>query len=274
MDDKTALEDMRNGGKAGFETLYKRYFPKLRSRVLQLLTKYNTSKQITDIADEICQEVFYFGFYQNIDAFEEKCSVMTWLSNLAYNKTIDYLRKEEKEQPTTWLSKKIKEKDLQKEPVFHKGKSLKEEEEETFFGMGIEATEQEEKIFCYAECIGKALKKSDVDNDGCLSALIFSLQKQSIEDIAKEIGISHKEAKAFLNRCKRKLKNRPNCLTALMLSYALELSQNEMATVLAKKPGTVGVFLLDCRKKMKKDINFKSCCEECGYLLKEKDDVN
>lgn len=269
MDDKTALEDMRNGGEAGFKILHRRYSPKLRGTVLWLLTtKYNTSKDRANIiADDICQETF-LSFYQNIATFEEKCSVMTWLSNLARNRTIDYFQKEEKEQSPTWL-KKIKAEDLQKEPVTHEKKSLEEETEETLFEMGMEAIEQEEKIFCLAECIGKALTKSDTQDADCLIALIFSLQKLSIEDIAKEIGKNPKETKAFLNRCKRKLKSRPNCLIALTLFYALELSQNELATILAKTTNAVGVFLLECRKKLKNDIHFKNCCQECGYQLEE-----
>jgi RNA polymerase sigma factor (sigma-70 family) len=94
MDDKTALEEMRKGGKAGFETLYNRYFFKLRSKILN-----NSSKKIIDIADEICQDVFY-SFYKNISTFEEKCNVMTWLLKLARNRIVDYLRKEEKKHPT------------------------------------------------------------------------------------------------------------------------------------------------------------------------------
>jgi len=264
MDDKTALEDMRKGSEAGFETLYKRYFPRLRSRVLQLLKKYSTSKPVADIADEICQEVFYFGFYQNINTFKEECNVMTWLSKLAYNRTINYLVEEKNAQPTTWLPNKINTENLQKE-------SFEQETEETFLKMGIEVAEREEKIFCYAECIGEALKKSDANDADCLIALIFSQQKLSIEDIAKEIGVSHKEAKAFLNRCKRKLKKRPSCLTALMLFYAFGLSQNEMAKMLGKNPGAIGVFLHECKNRLKNDTHFKSCCEECGYLPKEKD---
>ena len=227
--------------------LYKRYFPRLRE---YLLKKYQTSTLIVNEVDEICQDVFY-SFYQNIDKFQEKCSVKTWLFNIAHNKTADYFQK------------------AGKEHVSNEEKSLEEETEETLFSMGIETSEREEKIFCLAECIGKALKKSDVQGANCLIALIFSLQKPSIEEIAKEIGISPKKAKAFLNRCKRKLKNRPDCLTALTLFHALEFFQSKLATELAKKPNAVGVFLHDCRKKLKNDINFKNCCKECGYQPEE-----
>jgi len=247
MDDKTALEDMRQGGKAGFETLYKRYFPKLRSGVLRLLTKYSHSKQMTDIADDICQEVFY-SFYKNIHTFKEECSVITWLSKLAYNKTIDYWKKK---------------------PVFKGEESLDEieETEETFFRMIIETMEQKEKNFCYAECIGNALKKLGSNDPDCLTALIFSFPKPSIDKIANEIGITHQNAKLLLNRCKKKFKKSPNCLMALMLFYVLELSQKELAKILDKKENAIGVFLYDCRQKLKNDTDFKSCCEECGYLL-------
>ena len=262
MDDKTALENMRQGGKVGFETLYKRYFPKLRSGVLRLLTKYGDSKQMLDIVDEICQETFC-SFHQNIHTFKEECSVMTWLSKLAYHKTIDYWRKEQTEYPKNWLFNKM----LSRKPVFKEELSLEEETEETFLRMSIETTEQEEKKFCYAECIGNALKRLGPNDPDCLTALIFSFPKPSIDKIANEIGITHQDAKLLLNRCKRKFKESPNCLMALMLFYALELSQKELAKILDKKENAIGVFLYDCRQKLKNDANSRSCCEECGYLL-------
>ncbi|EDN71377.1 hypothetical protein BGP_2033 [Beggiatoa sp. PS] len=253
MDDKTALEDMRQGGEAGIEMLYKHYFPKLRSRVIWLLTKkYNISLSIAEIAaDEICQDTFFYDFYKKIDLFKEECSVMTWLLKLATNKTIDYLRKEPKTE------------NLQPEQL--------EEAEESFF----EFDAQEEKRFCYVECIGHALKRQGTNEPDCLTALIFSFPKASIDKIANELGISHKEAKVLLNRCKRKFKESQDCLMALMLFYALGLSQKEMAKMLGKKENDIAALSSKCRKKLKDDANFRSCCEDCGYLLpKEKDDVN
>jgi len=231
MDDKTALEDMRKGGEVGFETLHRYYLPRLKAH---LCKKY--SYVTSDIADEICQEVF-FNFYRNIHTFEEKSvnNVMGWLFTAAKNKTIDYWRKAG---------------NLQLE-------SFEEEE------FPVEFDEQEEKRFCYAECIGNALKRLGTDDTDCLTALIFSFPKSSIDKIANEMGMTHKAAKVLLNRCKRKFKENPNCLMALMLFYALEWSQKEMAEILDKKENTIGVFLSNCRKKLKNDTNFKNCYAEC-----------
>ena len=232
MDDKTALEDMRQGGKIGFEMLHKRYLPRLNAL---LVKKY--SHLTPDTADDICQEVF-ITFYQKFDKFEEKSSLMRWLFRIAQNKIIDDWRKAGKTE------------NLPLESL---------EEEESFFVFD----EQEENRFCYVECIGHALRRQGTNEPDCLTALIFSFPKPSIDKIANEIGISHKEAKALLNRCKRQLKNNPSCLTVLMLFDALELSQKEIAKMLAKTPSWVGNRMHTCRQQLKNDAGLKSCYEEC-----------
>ncbi|MDM8568084.1 RNA polymerase sigma factor [Thiotrichales bacterium HSG1] len=263
IDDDIALKLMRAGHEIGLEILYKLYFPKLRYKVLKLISKYanhDVSRQKDEIADEICQEVFY-NFYNKIDIFQEKCSVMTWLSNLAYNKTIDYLKKEGKGHPNRWSYEKITPKDLQKEPIF--SESLEDEQKKTFFRIEIENYEQEEKIFCYAQCIDKALTKIDVNSLECLKVLIFSLQKLSIIDIAKKMSISDKKAKSILNDCKDNIKKNPNCMLILMLFYEFGLSQKDLVNILEKEPQDIGNLITSCRNMLRNNIDLKDCYEKC-----------
>lgn len=48
------------------------------------------------------------------------------------------------------------------------------------------------------------------------------------------------------------------------------MSLSELAPILGKpSAGAVGVFLCECREKLKNNTEFKECCEKCGYSPKD-----
>jgi len=76
MTDKEAIEDMRQGGREGFQVLQQRYEGQLKEH---LMSRYQIGKSLTD---EICNDVF-FVFKLKIKSFKEKEDVFNQLISLA-----------------------------------------------------------------------------------------------------------------------------------------------------------------------------------------------
>ena len=94
-----------------------------------------------------------------------------------------------------------------------------------------------------------------------MDELIFYLQKLSIEEnIPKKIDLQQIEK--IIRRCK-KLKRHPDCLIALMLFYGMDLSQQEVADILGKKTNAFGVFIHDCKRRLRDNINLAKCYKKC-----------
>jgi len=228
IDDKAALKLMRAGHEIGVEILFKRYFPKLRR---MLINKYNVPSQL---ADQICQEVFFDDFYNDPNKSREIKSVKAWLYTLTRNRALNSIKQEK---------------------TSHPPKKSGEEDEQGEIETLEKEYEQEEKILCYARCIGEAVKKLYKNDADCFEELIFYLQKLSIEE---NIPINFKQIEKILKRCKR-----PNCLIALMLFYGMDLLQQEVADILGKKPNTLGVFIHDCKRRLRDNTDLESCYKKC-----------
>ena len=245
MDDKEALEYMRHGKEKGLEVLYKRYFGKLRKRVLWLLQKYHWPDEA--IADEICNEVF-FQFHKTILQFQEKCSVSTWLYKLAKHEVLRRLEKENRRQP--------------EEPL-PDWEELPDENEPIY-----DPIFDDEQVLCYARCITQVFAQvwSGKEAD-CPIVLILFYMGVSIEEMATTIGKKRQATTRLLERCQKKLKEKPDCLTALMLHHAIGMSYAELAPIVGKPSiSAVGYFLSECRKKIiKNNPELKRCWEDCNH---------
>ncbi len=88
-DENIDLEALKLKKNKEYEKLVLRYEKPLISSIMKKINNY-------DEALEIVQDSF-LSFYKNIDSFEGRSKVYTWLYRVAMNKSIDLLRKRERE---------------------------------------------------------------------------------------------------------------------------------------------------------------------------------
>jgi len=88
MNDVELISQVLSGNMNAFTFLVSRY---------QKLVVHITGRLIQrqDELEDVCQEVF-LKVYQNIGKYRNECKLSTWIATIAYNSSINYLRKYEK----------------------------------------------------------------------------------------------------------------------------------------------------------------------------------
>lgn len=88
MDDTELIKQVLNGNMNAFTFLVNRY---------QKLVVHITGRLIQrqDELEDVCQEVF-LKVYQNLGKYRNECKLSTWIATIAYNTSINYLRKHKK----------------------------------------------------------------------------------------------------------------------------------------------------------------------------------
>ncbi len=85
MNDAELISQILNGNMNAFTFLVNRY---------QKLVVHITGRLIQrhDELEDVCQEVF-LKVYQNLGKYRNECKLSTWIATIAYNTSINYLRK-------------------------------------------------------------------------------------------------------------------------------------------------------------------------------------
>ena len=88
MDDTELIKQVLNGNMNAFTFLVNRH---------QKLVVHITGRLIQrqDELEDVCQEVF-LKVYQNLGKYRNECKLSTWIATIAYNTSINYLRKHKK----------------------------------------------------------------------------------------------------------------------------------------------------------------------------------
>jgi RNA polymerase sigma-70 factor (ECF subfamily) len=88
MNDSELISQILNGNKNAFTFLVHRY---------QKLVLHITGRLIQrqDELEDVCQEVF-LKVYQNLGKYRNESKLSTWIATIAYNSSINYLRKHKK----------------------------------------------------------------------------------------------------------------------------------------------------------------------------------
>lgn len=88
MNDAELISQILNGNRNAFTFLVNKY---------QKLVVHITGRLIQrqDELEDICQEVF-LKVYQNLGKYRNECKLSTWIATIAYNTSINYLRKYKK----------------------------------------------------------------------------------------------------------------------------------------------------------------------------------
>ncbi len=180
--DKEALADMRRKGRKGFIALYHRYAGRVKSYLLW------HCRLDEETAEELCNEVF-FKFCHNIDKFNEKCGIHTWLCRIARNEVLNHLRKREVEYVPLSSS------------------TANTADDADTGNSNPYDNQPDDKIpdivrqICYEQCMDRLLgelQKSGSHKD-CLNALTLRAMGVSIESIAEKIGRTTGATKTFLS---------------------------------------------------------------------------
>lgn len=89
MNDAELINQILNGNMNAFTFLVNRY---------QKLVVHITGRLIQrqDELEDVCQDVF-LKVYQNLEKYRNECKLSTWIATIAYNTSINYLRKFKKE---------------------------------------------------------------------------------------------------------------------------------------------------------------------------------
>ena len=85
MDDTELINQILKGNMNAFTFLVNRY-QKLVVHITGRLVQRN------DELEDVCQEVF-LKVYQNLGKYRNECKLSTWIATIAYNTSINYLRK-------------------------------------------------------------------------------------------------------------------------------------------------------------------------------------
>jgi RNA polymerase sigma factor (sigma-70 family) len=203
MDDEAALENIRNGGKQGYTILYKRYIKSLRYYVM--LTHHVPEQSVDDVLQEI-----FLKFYKSIATFKGQCRVKNWLYLIANSMAKEYWRKEKvydkeaHQSHTISIPNETNDEHLEEEPDLDSllYQSLYQEQSQTAHNALYLQIDLEHSL--------AQLKRES--NDfllNCLNALTLLSQKQSIEDIASQIGRTAVATRQYLYQCKKKLRQHP-----------------------------------------------------------------
>lgn len=83
--DKTIVTNILNGNIQGFAIVVKN----TEKLVTQIVRKMTTNE---DDQKDLVQDI-YLKAYQNLSSFQFKSKLSTWIANIAYNTTINYLQK-------------------------------------------------------------------------------------------------------------------------------------------------------------------------------------
>lgn len=83
--DLALVESIKRGNQAAFELLYKKYYPHMHRRIFLSL---RNKQDAEDVSSEIFQKI-----YENIHCYEKKYTFNAWISRLAKNHMIDFVRK-------------------------------------------------------------------------------------------------------------------------------------------------------------------------------------
>ncbi len=152
----------------GFDEIYKNHSSKIFRICLGYFNDYNLAKDIT-------QETF-ISVWENLERFENRSSIGTWIYRIATNKCLRQIQKE-KSRPTSELPKNLK----------YVSPSFEEEEKLSRLHQYISELPELERII-----------------------ITLSLEDIPQKEIAEIIGISHSNVRVKFHRIKAKLTKKFN----------------------------------------------------------------
>ena len=175
------VDKAKEGNEKAFTTLYNKYYKTI------WFTIYNIVKNV-EIANDLSSTVFIKAFIK-LESYINHISFEMWLKTIAINTSIDYIRKYKYEQLNNYIDDedcKIQLGNLDKSP-----------EEKTIL---------EEQIKIVNQVIPTLKKKYR-------QLIEARIEGMSYKDMASKFNLSELSIKSLLNKARKKLKQKINCLT-------------------------------------------------------------
>ena len=172
----TLVEQAKQGSEKAFAKLYKLYRPNI------WFTIYNVVKN-SDVADDLVSIVFTKA-YQKLESYVQHISFEMWLKTIAVNSSIDYIRRNKKEQLNNYV----------------------DDEDNTVQLEGLEKSPEEqlvlqEKVKIVEQAI-LTLRKKYRD-------LIYArIEGLSYSEIAERLALPESKVKSDLNKARQRLKQK------------------------------------------------------------------
>ncbi len=161
--------------------MLKNIYEKHHKMVYNLVLYYLQNVQDTE---EIVQDVFV-SVYENLDNFQEKSSLKTWLYRIAINKSLDFI-KAKKSKRNVWN--------------FVVDSAFFQEHNDDFYTLISKEKEWEMKI----ERLFKAIDLLPINQKNVI--ILMKLEHKTQIETAKILGISTKAVESLYQRAKENLK--------------------------------------------------------------------
>jgi len=178
--DVCLMLEFQRGQKASFETLMKKYFP----RILNFIYRYVGSREI---AEELTQEVF-IKVFKNVARYQPQSKFQTWVFTIAKNISLNELRKN-----------KFKHVSMD-EKIHHDGDQIMRQIEDTRAVRPDEGILKNERVAAIKEAI------DSLPENQRIAVLLRRYEDLSYEEIAETMNLSLEAVKSLLNRAKENLK--------------------------------------------------------------------
>ena len=166
-----------------FDDVYREY----GDRILNVLFRFTSRQQV---ARDLLQDVF-LKVYENMDSFEQRSQVYTWIYRIAVNHALNYLKRERR---TVWV-------DLMDESL---GELLRQDRVELpgFGGAGARPDEEAENNEM------EQLTRESIDSLPLkykIPFVLFKDEQMSYADIAKVLDISLSAVESRIHRARKML---------------------------------------------------------------------
>lgn len=172
--------EFQKGNKASFETLIRKYFP----RLVNFIFRFVGNRQA---AEDLAQETF-FRVYRSVSKYEPRSKFQTWVFTIAKNLSLNELRR--KKYPVVSLDETFSTADGE----------LKRQVEDAHSERTDEQLLRAERAVAVKEALGFLPESQRI------AVLLRRYEQFSYEEIAQTMNTSVKAVKSLLNRAKENMK--------------------------------------------------------------------
>lgn len=170
--DQYIIEQIINGDTNSFSVLVDRYKDLVFTLALRMVKN-------REEAEEVSQDTFIKA-YKSLDKFKGDSKFSTWIYKVAYNTSLDRIKKYKKAQLSVPIDE-FTEKDV---------KTIE---------TALDVIERDEKNKAIQKCLNK------LPSDDAFLLTLFYFEEQSLEEIANIIGLTANNVKVKLFRSRKKL---------------------------------------------------------------------
>ncbi|HNA97124.1 MAG TPA: sigma-70 family RNA polymerase sigma factor [Chitinophagaceae bacterium] len=176
LNDTEIINQVLGGNQQAYALLVNRYQEYVFTLVLRIVKN-------REDAEEVSQDVFIKA-YKNLNSFRGDSKFSTWLYTIVNNTGISFLRK-----------RKLEIYSLDNEAVFERADNIDS-------GVRANVIEQKSKQAMVNEAIAQ------LSREDALAITLFYKAEQSLEEMAKAMGIETNAAKVRLHRARTRLKSK------------------------------------------------------------------